>query len=115
MAGCVNGQSAAFRPAKINHLVFFSLASPDDRVELIADCDEQLATIDGVVSYWCGEHGDFGRSIVDSNYDVGFYVGFNTRAKYEQYLKHPSHIAVVGKWKPRWNWIKIYDTVDETP
>lgn len=113
--GCDTTKAHPFRPAKINHLVFFSLETPSDRNELIEDCDKKLSTIRGVVSYWCGEHGDFGRSTVDGNYDIGFYVGFNSKEDYDYYLNHPDHIAVVEKWKPRWKWIKIHDVVDESP
>ena len=110
--GC---QTKPNRPAKINHVVFFSLQDSGDTQELIEDCDHKLQAISGVVSYWCGEHGDFGRDLVDGDYDVGFYVGFNSTADYEYYLKHPNHIALVQKWKPRWSSIRIHDVVDETP
>ena len=103
------------RPARINHIVFFKLQNPDDRAELIADCDRDLATIPGVKSYFCGVHGDYGRDLVDSSYDVGFYVGFETDEAYENYLSDPRHVAVVQKWKPRWEWIRIADVVDDSP
>ena len=100
------------RPAKINHIVFFGLENSNDREELIQDCDTKLATITGVASYWCGEHGDFGRPNVDGSYDVGFYVGFNSDKDYENYIKDPKHVEVVQKWKPRCEWIRIHDVVD---
>ena len=99
----------------INHVVFFKLEDPKDSVELIRDCDEDLSTIPGVTSYYCGEHGEFGRQNVNSDYDVGFYVGFDSEEAYRAYLDDPAHIAVVQKWKPRWQWIQIYDVVDKTP
>ena len=110
--GC---QTKPSRPAKINHLVFFSLQESGDVQELVQDCDQKLQTIKGVASYWCGEHGGFGRDLVDGNYDVGFYVGFDSREDYEYYLKHPDHIELVQKWSPRWGSIRIHDVVDETP
>ncbi len=111
IAGC----SAPERPAMINHVVFFKLEDPEDSAELIEDCDRDLSTIPGVASYYCGQHGDFGRQNVDSDYDVGFYVGFETEEAYRAYLVDPAHTAVVGKWKPRWEWIRIYDVVDTSP
>ena len=50
-----------------------------------------------------------GRGNIDSDYDVGFYVGFDRREDYQGYLDHPDHVAVVQKWRPRWEWIRIYD------
>lgn len=103
------------RPARINHIVFFKLQEPADAAELIADCDLDLASVPGVTSYYCGQHGDFGRKNVESDYDVGFYVGFDSDEAYRAYLADPKHVEIVEKWKPRWEWIRIYDVVDDTP
>lgn len=104
------------RPARINHLAFFKLQNPADAAELIADCDAQLASTPGVVSYYCGTHLDTGRGApVDGDYDVGFYVGFMTEADLANYQKHPAHVAMVEKWKPRWQWIRVHDVLDDTP
>ena len=115
LAGFLIGCGQAKRPAKINHVVFFKLEDSGDAPELVADCDRDLATIAGVSSYYCGKHGDFGRKNVESDYDVGFYVGFESEEAYRAYLTNPDHVAVVQKWKPRWEWIRIYDVVDNTP
>ncbi len=103
------------RPARINHLAFFKLRNPAEAPELIADCDEQLAAIPGVLSYYCGTHLDVGRTNVDGDYDVGFYVGFADEEAYRGYVNHPSHVALVEKWKPRWEWIRVHDVLDESP
>lgn len=101
------------RPALINHAVFFKLHDPADAEELLADCDRLLATIPGVVSYYAGRHHDVGRSHVFSDYHVGMFVGFNSDADYAVYADHPNHIAAVEKWRPRWEWIRVYDVLDE--
>jgi hypothetical protein len=104
------------RPAAINHLAFFKLNDPADAAELIADCDANLATIPGVVAYFCGRHIDTGRGErVDSNYDVGFYVGFMNEADYAAYVDHPRHKQMLVKWQPRWEWIRVQDVQDATP
>jgi hypothetical protein len=108
-----SGASPPPRPARINHLAFFKLKNPADAPELIADCDRMLATIPGVVSYYAGTHLDTGRGErVDSNYDVGFYVGFENEQAYARYVDHPNHVAAVNKWRPRWEWIRVHDIVD---
>jgi hypothetical protein len=115
VAACGPKVAAPSRPARINHLAFFKLKHPEDAQALIAACDSQLATIPGVEAYWCGQHGDFGRTTVDADYDVGFYVGFADADAYEQYVKHPNHQHLVRTWKPRLEWIRVHDVVDETP
>lgn len=118
LAGCRSSQRASTsalpaRPALINHLAFFKLKDPADAPELIADCDRMLATIPGVVSYYAGVHLDTGRGTrVDGDYDVGFYVGFADEQAYARYVDHPSHVAAVNKWRPRWQWIRVHDVVD---
>ena len=82
---------------------------------LQVECDRDIASIPGVVSYWCGRHGDFGRSTVDGEYDLGLYVGFNSGSDYAAYVDHPNHVALVKKWKPRFEWIRVHDIVDESP
>lgn len=101
------------RPAKINHFVVFNLHDPAQTDELIHDCDTLLGTIPGVVSYFAGRHHDVGRGTVFGDYDVGFFVGFNSDEDYEIYVDHPNHIAVVEKWRPRMEWMRVYDVYDD--
>ncbi len=109
------GRTRAARPARINHMVFFKLKDPADATELISDCDTKMAAIPGSVSYFCGRHLDTGRPEVVQDYDVAFYVGFETEEAYAAYVKDSYHVQAVQKWKPRWEWIKVFDVVDETP
>jgi hypothetical protein len=112
--GCNATPAQPSRPALINHVVFFKLQDPADTDELLADCDRLLATIPGVVSYWAGRHHDVGRGHIFSDYDVGMYVGFDSDEDYAVYVDHPNHIEAVEKWRPRWEWIRVYDVLDES-
>ncbi len=112
---CGMDGAGAPRPAMINHLAFFKLKDAAEAPQLIADCDAHLATIPGVVSYYCGTPLDTGRTNVDGDYDVGFNVGFQSEEDYRNYVNHPNHIALVEHWKPRWEWIRVQDVLDETP
>ena len=103
------------RPARINHVVFFKLNDPADADELIADCDTELATIPGVVSYYAGRHIELARLNVDSNYDVGLYLGFMSVEDYDRYLSHRNHENITRKWRSRLESIRIHDVLDETP
>jgi hypothetical protein len=103
------------RQAPVSHVVLFKLKLSADTAELIADCDARVPRIPGVAGYACGRPVDTGRAAVDSGYDVGLYVGFGTLDAYRSYLAHPDHQALVEKWKPRWEWIRIHDFLDPTP
>jgi predicted nucleotidyltransferase len=103
------------RPATINHIVFFKLKDPAKVDALVTDCDTQLAAIPGVASYFCGTHLDTGRDSVDDNYDVGLYIGFDSKADYETYVTHPNHTALVKKWLPALEWLQVRDIGDDTP
>lgn len=115
LGACAAGCMGPPRPARINHLAFFKLKDPADAEALIRDCDEKLAAIPGIVSYYAGRHLDVGRTTVDGDYDVGFYVGFMTRDDYDVYVDHPYHKEVVAKWRPKLEWLRVHDVLDETP
>jgi hypothetical protein len=113
LASCASGPS---RPARISHIVFCKLHDPSDAGALIADCDARLADIPGVAAYARGTHLDTGRGErVDGDYDVGLYLGFESEEAYEGYLNHPQHVTLVEDWRTRWQWIRVYDVLDESP
>ncbi len=95
----------------INHVVFFDLQDPADAEELIADCYDLLSF--NPKSGYAGRHYDIGRSSVISDYDVGFFVAFNSEEEYRAYIEHPKHIALVEKWKSQWDSIRVYDVGDD--
>ena len=107
--------STPHRPARINHVAYFILQNPADADELIADCDRMVTEIPGITSYYCGTPFDTGRDTVDGNYDVGFYVGFDTEDDLRTYVAHPSHVELVAKWRPRLESLRVHDVLDETP
>ena len=109
LAGC--GAVRAPRPGVINHVVIFKLKNADSAKELLLDCDNHLAKIPGVASYYAGEHFDIGNRNVDSDYDVVFYAGFKTQRALEDFINHPLHIRIKSKWEPRLQWMRVLDTI----
>lgn len=114
-AGCSTGPSGPPHPARINHVVLIALSDDSDPTAVIMDCDRLLPDIPSVRSYWCGQHGDFGRSGVDAEYDLALCVGFDDDQGYADYLVHPHHVELVETWKPHFKWIRIHDVVDQSP
>ncbi len=113
--GCASTNRAPERPARIGHIVFLKLVKPADTPALIADCDADLARIPGVIAYSSGRHIDTGRPTVIADYDVGLYIGFQSEQDYEHYVTDPLHTNLVERWRPRLQWIRVYDVLDEAP
>ena len=114
---CDTPQSRATRPmapAAINHIVFFKLRDPGDAGALIDDSRRMLGEIPGVLSLFAGPHIDTGRASVETDYDACLYVGFATPDDYAAYVVHPNHTGLVGKWKDRFEWYRVYDITDAT-
>lgn len=118
LGGCCGGYvceypgSYAHAPGAINHVVFFDLQDPADSAELIGDC-YGLLRIPGATSGYAGTHYDIGRPSVLRDYDVGFFVAFDSEDAYRAYVDHPDHIALVEKWNSRWESIRVYDIGDD--
>ncbi|MCA9272448.1 MAG: Dabb family protein [Phycisphaerales bacterium] len=98
-------------PGKINHVVFIDLIDSADTSELILNL-EDLFSIPGVASGYVGAHYDIGRETVLQDYDVGFFVAFDSEDDYRAYVEHAAHVAFIEKWKARWDSIRVYDVGD---
>ncbi len=101
-------------PAAINHIVFFKLRDPGDAGALIDDSRRMLGEIPGVLSLFAGPHIETGRASVETDYDACLYVGFATPEDYAAYVVHPNHTGLVGKWKDRFEWYRVFDVEDAT-
>ena len=94
--------------APLQHVVLFDLRDPADTTELTGDMVALLG-IPGVVTIVTGPPVDIGRASVTRDYDLGLVVGLQSVAAYRTFLEHPVHAALVEKWKPRWNSVRIID------
>lgn len=101
--------ACASQPAPIQHVVLAQLKNPADAAALLADSDLTLSQLPGVASYTSGTHLDIGRAGIDSNYSAALVIGFESVEDYRRYLDHPAHIALVERWKPKTEWLRIYD------
>ena len=101
--------------APITHVVLVQLKDPTRTAELIADCDQVLPAIKGVLGYSCGVPFVTGRTNVTGDYDVGIYVGFRTEAEYRAYVDDPRHMAMVDRWRDGWKGVRIFDVISGIP
>lgn len=114
-AGCQSTTpGGAPRPARLNHVVLFTLHDPDDADAFIIDCDEHLPSIPAVSAYAAGPPLPTEREVAVMDYDVGLYLGFESREGLQSYLAHPSHEALVGAWQSRIRRMRVIDILDET-
>lgn len=122
LSGCAHGDASRPRaravapcPAPISHVVLIKLNDPADAPALIADSDSVIPRIAGVISYACGRPLPGDRPMVDADYHVGVYIGFEDPAAYDRYVVDQSHVDLVARWKPRMAWLRIHDVVDDSP
>ncbi|HMN95458.1 MAG TPA: Dabb family protein [Phycisphaerales bacterium] len=110
-AGCASprGEPLPPSPGEIVHVVLVKLNDPSEGPALIDDANRRLATIAGMTTWLAGEHRELGRTGVVQDYDVGFAMGFDDDEAYLAYLDHPAHVAFVERWRPRSQWLRIYD------
>jgi hypothetical protein len=115
MGGCAHAGAHPRKPGLINHSVFIKLKDPAQTNELLADCDLLIAKIPGLTAAYAGRSLEAGRPEVDTSFDVGFFVAFESEEDYQRYDDHPAHRAAAEKWKPRCQSIRICDVRDPTP
>jgi hypothetical protein len=108
-------EGAAARPAPILHIVLIRLKNPLDTAELSEDCLAAAAQIPSITSALAGLHLETGRDTVTRDYDLCFTLGFDTREGLVAYVDHPAHLALLEKWRPRVEWLRIYDAQDVRP
>lgn len=114
ITGCATTGSRAPRTALIGHIVFVELQDTADFNEILADSDALLATIPSVSTFSAGRHIDTGRDTIINDYDLAIYLGFESAADLDAYVKHDQHIEYVRKWKPRLSALRVYDMHDPT-
>jgi hypothetical protein len=115
LGACAVGRETVgpLRPAPILHLVYFHLQDPTQAEDLLMDCQQQLASIPGVVSYAAGMHLETGRDSVDGDYDLALLVGFADVEAYQDYLVHANHLELLATWRDRLASYTIHDVLDQ--
>lgn len=118
LAGCstppnaVEERRVEISTPPIAHVVLITLKDPTRAAELVVDCNRLVPGIPSVLAYSCGLPLPSDRANVVGDYSVGFFVAFADEAGYREYTDHPSHLALVDKWRTAWKEVRIFDFVD---
>jgi hypothetical protein len=107
LAGCASLPVAP--PPRIQHVVLVKLRDPAQGATLLEECRTLLATIPSIRTFAAGSPLANPRPTVDSDYDVGFAMGFDNEEAYAAYVEHPQHQDMLRRWGPRVEWIRQYD------
>jgi hypothetical protein len=94
------------------HMVFFWLkeGTPEAaRQQLLEDCNTYLKEIPTVRQLWAGRPAMTPRDVVDNSYDVGLCVVLDDAAAHDVYQEHPRHLEFIGRNKPNWQRVQVYD------
>jgi hypothetical protein len=94
------------------HTVFFWIKSdaPAEAAEqLLADCNNLLSKIPGLVQFSAGKPAMTPREVVDNSYAVGLLTAFANRGGHDAYQVHPLHLQFIERNKANWSRVQVYD------
>jgi hypothetical protein len=114
LASCRSLPAAAEPVAPVLvHSVFFTLKdqSPAAREHLIEDCYRELASIEGITSFYAAARDEgLARDANDVEFDVALTVVFRDRAALDHYLPDERHQRFVAGHKDGWAKVRIFDS-----
>ena len=101
------------KSGKVEHIVLAWLKNPGnaaDRAKLIAAAKSLKAEIKEVKTLDVGLAVPSDRPVVDSSFDVGLVMSFDSKADLDSYEKNPVHVkAVTDVLKPLTKKLQVYD------
>ena len=101
------------KSGKVEHIVLAWLNKPGnagDRAKLIAVAKSLKAQIKEVKTLDVGLAVPSDRPVVDSSFDVGLVMSFDSKADLDSYEKNPVHVkAVTDVLKPLTKKLQVYD------
>jgi hypothetical protein len=98
----------------ILHSVFFYF-KPEVDSEVIEAQKQAILTELSTISElkWIKAGSPFGidRDVVDNEYGMSLHLEVESKADLDVYQQHPVHLAFVGRFKPNWSKIRVFDTL----
>lgn len=108
-----SASAAASKSAPLAHIVFFTLAEPNDanRAKLVEGCKKYLDQHDGVVYFGVGVRAaEYDREVNDRDYDVALHLVFESARHQDVYQTHPRHTKFVEECKGLWKKVRVFDS-----
>jgi hypothetical protein len=109
---------AVHQTTGVTHVVLCWLNNPNDEAarQKIIDASHEFASIPGVVRIACGRPLASTRLSVDSTFDVGIVMTFESESALRAYEQHPIHQRAVAEvLRPLAKRIVIYDFTNAAP
>lgn len=92
------GIQPAAKPGNVSHVVLFWLknkGNATERAKIIKTAKDFRGKIPGILAMSVGEPLPSTRPVVDSSYDVGLVIRFESKEALDAYEKHPVHEKAV--------------------
>ena len=83
--------------------------SETEKSSLLTDCTELLSKIPGIKFISAGVPAASEREVVDTSYDVGMCIVFDTSAQHDVYQTHPIHLKFISRNKALWKRVRVVD------
>ena len=96
LVSCSGVQPA--KPGNVSHVVLIWLkhkGNAQERAKIIATAKEFRSKIPGILAMSVGEPLPSDRPVVDSSFDVGLVMRFESKEALDAYEKHPEHLKAV--------------------
>jgi len=115
MSACVYVPAKTTDSTKVQHIVLIWLkdSGNKDHRQRIINVSRTFAAIKGVKNLRVGSVLPSNRKIVDSSFDIGISMSFESVEAMDVYINHIDHVkAVQNIIKPLTSKIRVYDFID---
>jgi len=94
-------------------MVYFTLHdnSPEQIQHMLSEMKTYLDNHPGLEYFDCGTlTPDLVRPVNDREFDVSLHTVFSDRAAHDAYQIEPRHLEFIGRNKPSWKKVRVFDT-----
>ncbi len=97
----------------VHHVLFWLKADTSEEIKNnFRDGLESLKGIETIQSVYIGTPAPIDRPVVDTSYTFSLLIVFNDLSAHDTYQIHPLHKAFLDSFRPFFEKVIIYDSVD---